>query len=65
MTYIETDYTPHQNFIELGPQALKWDAGKPFILHRRQLHEAKQVILGGNTYYEVKKKHSKWLVRIA
>lgn len=65
MSYIETDYTQLQNFVELPKSSLKWDGETPYIVHKRQVHRAKKLVVGGNTYYEVKKPHSRWLIRIA
>ena len=65
MTYLETDYTQLKNFVELPKSSLKWQDGEPYIVHLQKVHRAVKVEINGQVFYEVKKYHSKWLIRIA
>lgn len=53
------------NFTELPKSSLKWQDGKPFIIHRRQVHKAKELTIEGSKYYEVKNMGVRWLIRIS
>lgn len=53
-----------KNPTRLPKSSLKWDGSQPYILHKRQIHKAKEVIIEGEPFYIVKASGAVWVVKM-
>lgn len=53
-----------KNPTELPKSTLKWDGQTPYIVYKRQVHKAKEVIIEGQPHYVVRASGATWLVRM-
>jgi hypothetical protein len=54
-----------KNLVTLPPRALRWDGPQPYIVHKRHITKAKELIVEGSKIYRVKVNTLTWHVQIS